>query len=104
MASEIKKYQLLTSDFGLHTEIYNEEEENGSKADNNKSGRLSTGQSVGNLTTIAGLASEHKVRIAELWEEPELARGEDENVDIASVIQFRQSLSYLCQLWSSGYT
>lgn len=97
LASEIKKYRLLTSDFGLHTEIYNEEEDNGSKTEN-KSGRLTTGQSVGNLTTIAGLMSEHKIRITELlgeWEEPELAHKDDEDVDIASVIQFRKSLSYL---------
>jgi len=97
LANEVKTYELRTSDFGLHTEIYNEEEE-GDKPPSSR--KLNGSQSQGVLTAmdIAALASEQKIRIAELlgeWEEPELAQSEEEAVDIGSIIQFRQSLSYL---------
>lgn len=94
LASEIQKYGLQTEDFALHTEIYNEDDDGTAS----KGGSNPTGKSMSNLTSIAELASEHKIRIAELlgeWEEPELAHQDEEDVDIGSVIQFRKSLQYL---------
>lgn len=102
LASDINKYELRTEDFGLHTEIYNDNQDEEGSSKQPSSRRLSTtssGKSMSNLTSIAGMASEHKIRIAELlgeWEEPELAKhDDDDSADIGAVIQFRKSLSYL---------
>ena len=100
LANEVKTYELRTADFGMHTEIYNEEEE-ADKAPSSRKLNSSQSQSQGGMLTtmdIAGLMSERKIRIAELlgeWEEPELAQSDEDTVDIGSIIQFRQSLSYL---------
>jgi hypothetical protein len=117
LALDIEKYDFKASDYKVeHTEIYDKtlEANTDSPASSNL---LNSGAGLDSSSPVmetvdargrlagADITGSIRIKIEELlgsWDEPEMNENRDENIPISSIIQFRQSLSYLNSAFPFG--
>jgi Mechanosensitive ion channel len=117
LALDIEKYKVRTTSITLEqSELYDraleETSEDADKADASASGNVggTTSAVIDNAeahNTISGadITGSIRVKIDEAlgaWEDPDIDEQRDEDVPISSIIQFRQSLSYLNSAFPFG--